>query len=213
MRKRQHVHEKYCLQKGSDNLLDKSVKYKPIIMCLKKEKYKPRRIILLPRGYKFKFYEKGDEKYWAEIEYSVGEFDSYEAALEYFQKDMKPYEEELMKRMVFIVNKDKIPVANACCWYKDIKGVHQAHVHYVAVRPEHQNKGLGKAVFLKMLSLFEAYEPNQDIYLHTQTWSHKAIRMYLKYGFEMVTDELANYHEKQREEAIQVLKEIIPDMF
>lgn len=177
-------------------------------MCLKKEKYKPQRNVLLPEGFKFSYYKEGFEEFWSDTEYQVGEFESYEAAFEYFRKDMLPFKEELEKRMVFILDKENIPVANACCWYKDIKGIHQAHVHYVAVNPQYQNRGLGKAIFIKMLSLFDTYEKNQDIYLHTQTWSHKAVRMYLKCGFEMVADPVANYHDKQLREAVEVLKEI-----
>lgn len=191
-------------------LLDKTVEYKQIIMRLKYEKNNAFTDIVLPHGYKFKFYAAGDEKQWAKTLMQVLEFPTCEKALEYFNTELLSYADCLSERMVFIENENHELVANACAWYKDFKGVHQAHVHYVAVRPEFQNMGLGKAVFLKTMSLFPKYEPGEDIYLHTQTWSHKAIGMYLRYGFEIITDDLANYHEKQLADALEVLQTLIP---
>ena len=39
-------------------------------------------------------------------------------------------------------------------------------------------------VIAKALSLYPAVGPATDIYLHTQTWSHKAIYLYHKLGFQ-----------------------------
>jgi ribosomal protein S18 acetylase RimI-like enzyme len=57
-------------------------------------------------------------------------------------------------------------------------------LQWISTDPAEQGKGLGKAVIIKAMELFPVYEPNSDIYLHTQTWSHKAIYLYHKLGFE-----------------------------
>ncbi|OYO96126.1 hypothetical protein CG709_12130 [Lachnotalea glycerini] len=89
-----------------------------------------------------------------------------------------------------------------------VRGRRPAPVQYVAVRPKYQGMGLGKAVFMKVLSAFTKVEPDEDIYLHTQTWSHKAIRMYLKMGFRLITDDRIGYHDYHYEEAVKVLETV-----
>nr|WP_317361006.1 hypothetical protein [uncultured Blautia sp.] len=44
--------------------------------------------IKLPDGYTFRFYEPGDEKEWAKLEYEIGDFDTMELAEEYFVTNM-----------------------------------------------------------------------------------------------------------------------------
>ena len=167
-------------------MLDKSIEYKHIIMKLPIGEYKPLEAIL-PKGYRFKFYESGDRNSWAEVETSVLEFDSEEKALEYFDREFLPYEDELYKRMIFIINPDGEAVATATAWYKNAerKGRY-AKVHWVAVKPEYQGLGLGKAVMRKCLETLSSVGPYTDIYLHAQTWSHKAVRLYHALGFRMV---------------------------
>ena len=45
----------------------------------------------LAEGFEFRFYQKEDESAWAEIETSVGEFQTTDEALEYFQQNFAPY--------------------------------------------------------------------------------------------------------------------------
>lgn len=189
-------------------MLDKSVAYKRIIMKLDYQKNHFSKENTLPKGYFFRMYEDGMEKEWAKTETEVLEFESEEKALSYFKKDLLPFKEQLKKRMVFVMNEENIAVANACAWYIDYKGIHQAQVHYVAVRPQYQGLGLGKAVFMKALSLFPMYEPGEDIYLHTQTWSHVAIRMYLNMGFRLIKDDLLGYHDEDYQQAVKILESI-----
>lgn len=189
-------------------MLDKSIPYKRIIMKLNNNKNNLSDNIVLPEGYFFRMYEPGYEKYWAETETEVLEYESKEAALAYFKKELLPYQAQLKNRMVFIFNEEGIAVANACAWYINYKGKHQAQVHYVGVRPKYQGIGLGKAIFAKILTLFDKYEKGEDIYLHTQTWSHVAIRMYLNSGFVFIKDDSLGYHDKNYEEAVEILETI-----
>lgn len=189
-------------------MLDKSIPYKRIIMKLDNNKNNFRDNIILPEGYSFRMYEPGYEEYWAETETEVLEYESKEDALAYFKKELLPYRDQLKRRMVFIFNEEGIAVANACAWYINYKGKHQAQVHYVGVKPKYQGQGLGKLIFTKTLTLFAKYERDEDIYLHTQTWSHVAIRMYLNMGFVLIKDDSLGYHDKNYEEAVAVLETI-----
>ena len=178
-------------------MLDKSVEFKSIIMRLdnNQEESAGENIAEngLPPGYTFKFFEPDDVKHWSRIETSVLEFETEQAAESYFMMSYMPHIRQLEKRCLFALNPDGLPVATATAWYADSELGHQASLHWVAVCPEYQGKGLGKSVTRKALSVFQSLEPGAPIWLHTQTWSHVAVRMYHSLGFNVArTDRLAN---------------------
>lgn len=169
-------------------MLDKSIPLKKIIMKLEAKNntwHEPS----LPDGFSFRFYEKGDEYHWARIETSVLEFDHENAAVEYFSKEFLPYPSEIKRRCIFIVSPEGLPVATTTAWFRETDQQRYGQLHWVAVCPEYQGMGLGKAVVQKALTVFQELEPGRDIYLGTQTWSHVAIRVYYKLGFRLVREE------------------------
>jgi len=163
----------------------------------------------LPDGFSFRLYVPGDAKHWSEIETSVLEFDNVQAAEKYFSQDFLPHEAALRERMVFVVNKNGEYVATATAWWNDYKGRHQASLHWVSVRPEFQGLGLGGAVVSKALSLFPTFEPGLDVYLHTQTWSHKAVRLYSKLGFHICRTDTLGHKNNDYVEAMGILKKVL----
>ena len=138
----------------------------------------------LPEGYSYSFYRPGDEKVWADIEVSVGEFDNRQDALNYFAREFAPYPEELKRRCVFVRDESGEYVATTSGWYGNLLSKEDmARIHWVAVAPNHQRKGLAKALMTKAFEIFNAAHDRGGAYLTTQTWSYKAINMYLEYGF------------------------------
>ena len=65
-------------------MLDKSIPYYNLVMHRKPGQAIPQ--FVLPEGYSFVPFTNGAEIDWAEIETSVGEFDSTLEALEYFNE-------------------------------------------------------------------------------------------------------------------------------
>lgn len=188
-------------------MLDKSVPYIDVMM------HRPSGAAVsefpLPEGYTFSLFQAGDERAWAEIEASVGEFDTPIDALLYFQKTYLPYARELERRCMFVKNPTGDLVATAMAYWEYSGIRRQPWLHWVSVRPDYQNLGLGKAIASKVVCLMIQIEGDCDFYLHTQTWSHKAIGIYEKLGF-YVTDErnLGNCANDRYEEAIKLLAEI-----
>jgi len=199
-------------------MLDKSIEYKHVIMRLDCNEFttlEPE----LPPGYSFRFFKPSDEKNWSRIETSVLEFDSEQAAENYFRIAYLPYINELGKRCVFILDPEGLPVATANAWYANSELGHQASLHWVAVRPEYQGKGLGKAITKKTLQIFHSMENGIPVWIHTQTWSHVAIRLYHSLGFNMVqsgrladsntTDGNVRIFPNDFHEAIQLMKSVM----
>ena len=162
-------------------MLDKSVPYVEMLMRRKAgtafEEYP------LPEGYSYALYQAGDEIAWAKIEASVLEFDDEIEALLYFQEDWLPYKREIERRCLFIVAPNGEKVATATAWWGYTGVKRSPWIHWVAVKPEHQGKGLGKALASRVLRLLLDMEGDKDVYLNTQTWSHKAVGIYEKIGF------------------------------
>lgn len=138
----------------------------------------------LPQGYKFVFYEQGDRDIWIAIEKSAKEFVSYEQGLEAWNRYYAGKEESLLNRMVFIENADGEKVATATAYYditnRDKSG--DGWLHWVAVRRDHQGKGLSKPLISYVLGIMRGLG-----YTHakipTQTTTWLACRIYLDLGF------------------------------
>lgn len=166
-------------------MLDKSIPYKNIIMK-RDGKEPPLPAPVLPEGYGLRFFQAGDETHWARIETAVGEFDTEEEALAYFKENYRIYPEELARRCLFATDPAGWPVGTANAWFARQRDGYWASLHWVAVIPEAQGLGLGRAVVLAAMNQFSLTDPERDVWLHTQTWSHKAVRMYHHMGFRMM---------------------------
>ena len=141
---------------------------------------------VLPEGYSFRLYEPGDHKHWARITAVVQEYDSAGQAEDAFSRHFLPQEEELRRRCVFVTAPDGQPVATAMAWMFEECGARYGRVHWICADPAHQGKGIGRAIVLWAMNRLALLEPGCDIYLDTQTWSHKAIGLYLRLGFHPV---------------------------
>jgi len=188
-------------------MLDKSVPYAGFYMRREAGKQLPS--FPLPDGYGFVLFSDGDEENWAGIEASVLEFDNEFAALLHFKKEYIPYRDELGRRCVFVVNETGEKIATSMAWWRVVENKRRAWLSWVAVKPEHQGLGLGKAVVSEGARLLAVLNGDVDFYLSTQTWSYKAVGIYNLFGFTPV-NEKALYNRKgdNYEKAMRILKKI-----
>ncbi len=165
-------------------MLDKSIPYADILMY--RPKYAELRQIPLPDGFRFSFFKAGDEKAWAQIEASVLEFDDEIDALLYFQREFLPYLPELMRRCMFVETADGEKVATCTAWWDYTLTRRDPWLYWFAVKPQYQGKGLGKALAAEIIRLMLEIEGDRDLFLHTQTWSHKAVKIYESLGYQII---------------------------
>lgn len=189
-------------------MLDKSLVYQNILMRHLPETPPPK--LTVPPGFSLRFYQPGDETSWAEIETSVGEFASEQQALAYFKNRYLPEKEKLQQRCVFFCQNGAEPVATATAWYERLDKQFWPSLHWVAVKPAFQGLGLGKAVTACALRLLKQEHPGQAVYLHTQTWSHKAVGLYLKLGFETVKTETFAQYKNDYPLFLKTLQPVLP---
>lgn len=129
---------------------------------------------------RLRWFHEGDEKDWARIEHSAGEFVSEQAAWERFSRDF-PNGSALTDRCLFIENEFGDVVGTAMAISGILDGRKMGRLGWVAVMPQYQGQGVGKwVVSSAMQRIAQEYG---EIYLTTQTTSIAAISIYLKYGF------------------------------
>ncbi|KNY26158.1 GNAT family N-acetyltransferase [Pseudobacteroides cellulosolvens] len=189
-------------------MLDKTIPYYHVLM--KREEGKTLSKFVLPAQFKFTLFKPGDEKEWAEIETSVAEFNRAVDALVYFQNDYLPYIKELERRCLFIENNEGLKVATLTIWWCYTGVRRDPWIHWVAVRPEYQGLGLGKALVYEGLRRLLEIEGDGNVYLHTQTWSYKAIGIYKKSGFEITQEKgLGGFQNCDYHKAMELLKKYL----
>lgn len=184
-------------------MLDKTLPYYNMIM--KRPCGAPIPVCSLGEDFSFETYAVGDEKAWASIMADVGEFDDAEEALAYFQKEYCAFEDEIKRRMIFIKDKTGEMVGTLTIWWRYTEERRNPTLEWVAVRPEHQGLGLGRALIIEGMKRMIRIEDDRDFYLHTQTWSHKAVRLYLHVGYEIVKDEVFGGYENDYEKAMETI--------
>jgi len=185
-------------------MIDESVPYIPVVM--RRESGLPLPHCPLPEGFSYKMYQPGNEKDWARIEASVGEFDCEMDALLEYQKSFLPFSDELPRRCIFIAAPDGGLVGTATAWWDYIGQRRHPLVHWVAVKPEYQGKGLGKAITAEVIRLMTVVDGDGIFYLSTQTTSHKAIRIYEWAGFHITNEkDILDCANDRYDEAIALL--------
>jgi ribosomal protein S18 acetylase RimI-like enzyme len=186
-------------------LLDKTVPYYNVIMVRKAGAAIPR--TELPAGFSFASYVAGKERAWAEIETSAGEFDAVEGAQNYFTAEYVPYMEELQRRLLFVCNATGREVATITGWWNMTGARRDPSVHWASVHGEYQGLGLGKALIFEGLRRLVQLEGDRDVYLHTQTWSYKAIGIYLRAGFRLLEHGSFGAYRNEYVDALPILRE------
>ncbi len=149
----------------------------------------------LPEGYRFAFYQPGDELEWMEIERSAKEFDTLAAAREGWNRYYGGKEETLRDRMLFIEDESGRKVATATAYY-DIYGRDKsgdAWLHWVAVRRDSQGRGLSKPLVARALRQMTALG-YRHAKVPTQTTSWVACKVYLDLGFRPLPENAAHSH-------------------
>lgn len=185
-------------------MLDKSIEFHSIIM--RHPNNVPPVLQKIPQGFSVRYYEKGDEQHWADIQVEVLEFPTREEALKCYDYYWQ-YMDELKKRQLFIIDDSTgEPVATANAWWTEVKGKKAGVVYGLSCLPEYQSKGLGKIAAAYMMDCFYRLMPGCSVWLDTQTWSYKAIGVYMDVGFVPMKTAIFNEVPNEYQKAVSVMK-------
>ena len=137
----------------------------------------------LPEGYTLTGWRDGYDAAWARIQMAAGQFDTLDKGIEAFYQQF-PETEYLPGHCLFALDPDGIPAATASMWTGSHLGPVLPRLHWVATDPAHEGRGLCKALLTAALDIAAAEFPGEPVYLTTQSRSWRAIRLYLRFGFE-----------------------------
>jgi len=163
----------------------------------------------LPNGYSVVTYKPGYEKAWAELEYSVGDFDSAGEAEEYF---VSTYLKDTDKtdNILFLKDAEDKIIGSCIAWQDDRNGALVSSLHWLIVDEDHQGMGLGKALCFAVMNIY-AGKGAFPVYIHTQPWSWKAILLYVSLGFKLQKNDTFSHYVNQYDDAMRTLKEQLSD--
>jgi GNAT superfamily N-acetyltransferase len=132
-------------------------------------------------------FRPGDEDAWIAVERSAREFDDRAEGEKAWQTYFAGHEAELETRMFFVTDPAGEKVATATA-YHDIRrpddGVN-GMLHWVAVRRDHQGRGLSKPLAAEALRRMKELGYRRAV-VPTQTTTWLACKVYLDLGFRPI---------------------------
>jgi GNAT superfamily N-acetyltransferase len=135
----------------------------------------------LPPGFSLRTYRPGDEKAWAGIWQRADEFGA--VAADSFKQEFGSDAAALGERMFFLFDAGGDAVGTASAWYPDdAHGPGAGRVHWVAIVPQRQGRGLSRPLLAVVLTRMKELGC-RSAFLETQTVRVAAIRLYMEFGF------------------------------
>ena len=188
-------------------MVDNSIAYKSIIMrcdCVETGAFSE-----IASEVEIVFYKAGMEEIWAQVQKAAGEFAdvSYEQVISYFMGRYGDKPEELERRCIFLKEKKTGAFIGTCMAWFVLKGKKIVPVlHWLAVADDFSGKGYARMLITQVIKLFEEYAPDEPIYLHTQPWSYRAIKLYNDFGFNIAKSDTYGTAVNEYEESMLILQ-------
>jgi GNAT superfamily N-acetyltransferase len=135
-----------------------------------------------PAVWSLRWFQPDDEAHWTRIHLAVEREHEVTPAL--FRSQFGADDRLLGERQCFLINPGGEPVGTATAWFDDdFEGGGWGRVHWVAIVPEHQGRGLAKPLLAAVCHrLFEL--GHERAYLRTLPSRIPAINLYLRFGFQ-----------------------------
>jgi GNAT superfamily N-acetyltransferase len=152
----------------------------------------------LPPGYSPRWYRPGDEQRWVDVQSRAEEY--FEITPELFVEQFGSSTQPLAERQCFLLDAQGEAIGTATAWFDDdYCGQPHGRLHWVAVVPEAQGRGLAKPLLCIVLTRM-AELGHTRCYLSTSTGRIPAVNLYCKFGFVphvRNADDLAVWREMQ----------------
>ncbi len=139
----------------------------------------------LPAGYSIRWYRPGDEGLWLTIQSLADKYTDVTSNL--FKDEFGSDAGVLSERQCFLCDGDGNEIGTASAWFGNHSGQLLGRVHWVAIVPQHQGKGLAKPLLASICDRLRSLGHGKT-YLTTQTCRIPAINLYAKFGFVPVID-------------------------
>jgi ribosomal protein S18 acetylase RimI-like enzyme len=134
----------------------------------------------VPAGYVVRPYRAGDDEAWTAIQ---KEADTSNTFTDRTFHEQFPGDESIRNRRIFFAeDRSGHAVGTCAAWYaKDGPAGQVGLIHWVAVRPAHQRRGIGRALLAHALHAMAAL--HERALLCTDTERPEAVKLYRDFGF------------------------------
>ena len=135
----------------------------------------------VPPGYCMRWYQPGDEESWLRIHLLADR----EAKItpDLFTRTFGADPAVLAARQCYLLDQQAEPIGTATAWFDDhFEGPGFGRVHYVAMVPEYQGRGLSKPLMTVICRRLHEFG-HQRAYLATSNSRPAAIQLYRQFGF------------------------------
>lgn len=143
----------------------------------------------LPAGFSVRWYRPGDGRLWREIQASADRYNEFPPQLFHGEFGFDPM--PLGQRQCYLTAPDGETIGSATAWFDwNHAGRRWGRVHWVAILPAWQGRGLGKAL-MTLICRRLCELGHRRAYLTTSTARLPAVNLYLRFGFlpEIFTEE------------------------
>ena len=135
----------------------------------------------LPAPYSIRWYRPGDKEHWLAIHLEAEKFFKVWPAL--FEREFGRDEAVLAQRQAYLCDGTGTPIGTASAWFNpDYEGQPYGQIHWVAIVPDHQGRGLAKPLMSVICRRMRDLGHDRA-YLGTSTGRIEAVGLYLKFGF------------------------------
>jgi ribosomal protein S18 acetylase RimI-like enzyme len=161
------------------NILERNI---GVLMATEQLKQSP--VFEMPSGFSMRWFSRGDEATWVAVQQAAERYQPIDEAL--FWKQFGNDEARLAARVGFLEDAGGNQIGTISAWNDaEYNGRDYGRIHWVAIVPELQGRGLGKAMMSaacrRLLEL-----GHERAYLVTSTARVPAINLYRAFGFEPV---------------------------
>jgi GNAT superfamily N-acetyltransferase len=134
-----------------------------------------------PAGYSLRWYEPGDEESWLRIHLAADVHNRITPEL--FARQFGADARLLHERQCHLIDACGAAIGTATAWFNDnFHGAQIGRVHWVAILPEHQGRGLSKPLMTAVCRRLRELGHDRA-YLATLIRLERAVRLYLRFGF------------------------------
>jgi GNAT superfamily N-acetyltransferase len=162
-------------------------------------------VFACPEPYKFEFYKAGREQDWLRIHQLSDQWNVFTPLV--FADQFGKGKKLLKTCQYYLIDSGGVPIGTATAW-KDARTEYSGRVHWVAILPEFQGKGLAKPLLSTVCQNLLAAGHTKGC-LSTTTARVPAINLYLKFGFHPLIqseEDALNWFQFERETGISLPK-------
>jgi len=135
----------------------------------------------LPPPYAVRWYRPGDEATWMRIQAASDSYGSFPPGK--FEQEFGRDERALRERQCYLCDAAGNAFGTTTAWFNDdYRGQPHGRVHWVAIVPEMQGRGLARPMMTLVLNRLRELG-HRRAYLTTATVRTAALNLYLKFGF------------------------------